>query len=65
MLSVVTRFTILPLNYFWPIVGVLLGLPTSLLAVQPPPLPCVVCAMLPSQTKVVLFCFLASRDTPI
>ena len=52
-------------NHFWPIVGVLPGLPTSLLAAQPPPLPCASRDTLHSQTKVVLFCFLASRGIPI
>ena len=56
-----------PLNYFWPVVGVLLELSTGLLAAQPPPLPCVGRTMLYFQTKVVLFCFFffASFGTPI
>ena len=45
-------------KYFWPVMGVLPKLPTSLLADQPPPLPCASCAMFHSQTKGVLFYFL-------
>ena len=48
----------LPLHCFWPIVGVFLGLPTSLPVAQLPPLHYVGHAMPHSQTKVVLFYFL-------
>ena len=53
----------LPFNYFWPIVGVLPRLSTGLPAAQLPPLPCVGCAMLHFQTKVVLFFFFTSFGT--
>ena len=43
----------LPLNYFWPVMGVLPEMPTCLLAVQPLPLYHVGRAMPHSQTKVV------------
>ena len=65
ILSAMIRFTVLPLKYFWPIVGIFLGLPISLLAAQPPPLPCAGYAMFHSQTKRVLFYFLAFRGIPI
>ena len=61
ILPTVMRFTILPLNHFWPVVGVLPRLPIGLLATQPPPLSCAGHVTLHSQIKVVLFCFLASR----
>ena len=61
ILPIVIKFTILPLNHFWLVMGVLHGLPTGLLATQQPPLPCAGCATLHSQKKVILFCFLASR----
>ena len=48
---------LLPLNHFWPIVGVLPRLHIGLLVAQPLPLHCVGCATPYSQTKVVLFCF--------
>ena len=48
----------LPINCFWPIVGVLPKLPTSLLAAQPPLLHYVGRATPYSQTKVILFCVL-------
>ena len=48
----------LPINYYWPIVGVLLGLPTGLSVTQPPPLPCVFRTMPHSLTKVVFVLFL-------
>ena len=65
ILLAMIRFTVLPLNYFWPIVGVHPGLPTGLLAAQPPPLPCTSCAIFHSQTKGVLFYFLVFRRIPI
>ena len=65
ILPAVMRFTILPLNHFWPVVGVLPRLPIGLLATQPPPLPFAGRVTLHSQKKVVLFCFLASRGIPI
>ena len=61
ILPTVMRFTILPLNHFWPVVSVLPRLPIGLLATQPPPLSCAGHVTLHSQIKVVLFCFLASR----
>ena len=50
-------FTGLPLNYFWPSVGVLTRPPTSLLAAQPSPLPCTRYGTFHSQTKE--FCFIS------
>ena len=59
------HLAILSLNSFWPVVGVLPGLPIGLLTVQPPPLlHCVDCAMLiPNKSGFVLF--FTSLGTPI
>ena len=65
ILLAMIRFTILPLNCFQPIVGVLPRSPTGLLAAQPPPLPCAGCAMFHFQTKGVLFYLLVFRSIPI
>ena len=59
ILPTVIRFTVLSLNYFWSGVDVLPRPPISLLAAQPPPLLCAGCATFHSQTKGVLFYFLA------
>ena len=65
ILFAMVRFTILPFNYFWPIMSVLPELPTSLLTTQPPPLSYAGYATFHSQTKGVLFYFLAIRGIPI
>ena len=59
------RFTVLPLNYFWPGVGVLPDLPIGLLAAQSSPLLCVDYATFHSQKKGVLFYFLSLHSIPI
>ena len=60
ILPTMKSFTILPLNYFWPGVGVLPKLLTSLLATQPSPLPYSGRATFHSQTKEFCFVFLLS-----
>ena len=56
ILSAVIRFTILPFNCFWPVMGVLPWPPIGLLAAQPSPLPVLV-VPLPSPNKRN-FCFI-------
>ena len=59
ILPTMKSFTVLPLNYFWPGVGVLPRPPTDLLVAQPSPLHCAGCTTFHSQTKsfVLFFCF--------
>ena len=60
ILPTMKSFTILPLNYFWPGVGVLPRPPTSLSVAQPSPLPYAGRATFHSQTKEFCFVFLLS-----
>ena len=63
ILLAMISFIFLPLNYFWPGMGVLLGPPTGLLAAQPAPLPCAGWWWLrhvPFPNKRVLFLFSCS-----
>ena len=64
ILPTVKNFIILPLNYFWPGVGVLPRLPTGLLVAQSSPLPYTGRAMFHSQTKEFCFVFLLSVASP-
>ena len=57
-------FTVLPLNYFCPGMGVLPRPPTGLSATQPSPLPYVSHATFHSQTKECCFVFLLSVAFP-
>ena len=65
ILSAMIRFIVLPFNYLWPSVGLLPRPPTGLLAAQPPPPLCASHTTFHSQTKGVLFYFLALRGIPI
>ena len=57
-------FTVLPLNYFWPSVGVLPRPPIGLPAAQPSPLPCAGHATFHSQTKEFFFFFFLFSYSP-
>ena len=64
ILPIMMGFTMLPLNYFCPGMGVLPKPPTGLSATQPSPLPCTGCAMFHSQIKEWCFVFLLSVAFP-
>ena len=64
ILSAVIRFTILPLNCFWPVMGVLPWPPIGLLAAQPSPLPVLVVPLPFPNKRNFCFIFLLSMAFP-